>query len=162
MESVRIKFNNQIYYILFLDSSIVSTPKIWSFYNCNKSLQKNKRTNITDNFSIFLWFWDNALMMDLMYSYLLFILIISMITFYHFKLKVIIMTSPRNLEHAVYMYLHTTPLPFQPLHKSTNNFFWQQYKHVHAHLVCTRNVSLYTRSARANAKSSAIPLYEGQ
>lgn len=160
MESVRIKFNNQIYYILFLDSSIVSTPYIWSLYNCNKSLHENKRTN----FSIFLWFWDNALLIDvdLMYSYLLFILIISMITFYHFKLKVIIMTSPRNLEHAVYMYLHTTPLPFQPLHKSTNNFFGQQYIHVHANLVCTRNVSLYTWSARANAKSSAIPLYEGQ
>lgn len=74
------------------------------------------------------------------------------------------MTSHQNLEHAVYMYLHTPPppLPFQPLCKSTNNFFGQQYIHVHANLVCTRNVSLYTRSARANAKSSAIPLYEGQ
>lgn len=87
---------------------------------------------------------------------------IYIITFHYFKLKVVIMTSTRNLEHAVYMHLHTPPLPFQPLRKSTNNFFLQQYKHVHAHLVCTSNVSLYTRSARANAKSSAIPLYEGQ
>lgn len=49
---------------------------------------------------------------------------IYIITFHYFKLKVVIMTSTRNLEHAVYMYLHTTPpLPFQPLRKSTNNFF---------------------------------------
>lgn len=40
-----------------------------------------------------------------------------------------IMTAPQNVEHAVY--LPPTPTPqhthFEPLHKSTNNFFWQQY-----------------------------------
>lgn len=49
---------------------------------------------------------------------------IYIITFHYFKLKVVIMTSTRNLEHAVYMYLHTTPpFPFNPYASQLTIFF---------------------------------------
>lgn len=49
---------------------------------------------------------------------------IYIITFHYFKLKVVIMTSTRNLEHAVYMHLHTPPpFPFNPYASQLTIFF---------------------------------------
>lgn len=52
-----------------------------------------------------------------------------------------IMTAPENVEHAVYL----PPTPhFQPLHKSTNNFFFDNNIHVHVYMY-PQSFSIYLK-----------------
>lgn len=69
---------------------------------------------------------------------------IYIITFHYFKLKVVIMTSTRNLEHAVYMYLHTPPpnFPFNP-YASQLTIFLDSNIYMYMLIWCVQEMFLY-------------------
>lgn len=74
-----------------------------------------------------------------------------------------IMTAPENVEHAVYL----PPPPSPPPNTHTLNPYTNQLtifldNNIHVHVYMYPKVSVYAWSARANTKSSAIPMYEGQ